>query len=201
MKELRSKVHMCYIQIWSCRFSKMIEKLSRLQNNLYFADSVDVELTWRLLDLQQQLEGFCEIGSIRPSVCPSILLSFHLSGRFLGIVSLVFSKFQHGARNPYEIVHDRTGFSGTNFFAPKIGKMHQKCTKNRGFYNLLKNLVINFYWICSTMKIYIICCVPAQIPYLGKFLFQRNGPECSQPIRLQDFSINHISRTDLCMLI
>ena len=46
------------------------------------------------------------------------------------------------------------------------------------------------------MKTYVICSVPAQIPYLGKFLFLRYGPECSQPIRLQDFLINHISRTN-----
>ena len=52
------------------------------------------------------------------------------------------------------------------FFALKIGKMRQK----QGFLNLLNNLVINFYWICSIMKIYIICCVPGQIPYLGNFL-------------------------------
>ena len=30
-----------------------------------------------------------------------------------------------------------------------------------GFLNLVKNLVFNFYWISSIMKIYIICCVPA----------------------------------------
>ena len=44
------------------------------------------------------------------------------------------------------------------------------------------------------MKIYIICCVPAQIPYLWKFLFLRYGPKCSQPIRLQNFLIKHISK-------
>ena len=42
----------------------------------------------------------------------------------------------------------------------------------------------------------IICCVSAQIPFLGKFLFSRYGPKCSQPIRLQDFLINHISRAN-----
>ena len=42
--------------------------------------------------------------------------------------------------------------------------MNQK----QGFFNLLKNFVIDFYWICSVMKIYTIFCVPAQIPYLGK---------------------------------
>ena len=44
------------------------------------------------------------------------------------------------------------------------------------------------------MEIYIICCVHAQIPFLGQFLFLKYGPKCSQPIRLQDFLINHISR-------
>ena len=79
------------------------------------------------------------------------------------------------------------------FFAPKIGRMN---FQKRSFLNFLKNLVINFYWICSIVKIYITCCVTAQTPYLGKFLFLRCGPKCYQPIRLQDFLINHISRTD-----
>ena len=73
--------------------------------------------------------------------------------------------------------------------SPKIGQKH-------GFLNILKNLVISFYWICSIMKIFIIYCVPAQIPYLKKFWFRRYGPKCSQPIRLLDFLINHVSRTN-----
>ena len=60
------------------------------------------------------------------------------------------------------------------------------------FFILLKGLVLNFNWICSIMKIFIICYVPAQIPYLGKFLFLRYTAKCSQPIRLQDFLINYI---------
>ena len=54
---------------------------------------------------------------------------------------------------------------------------------------------------------HIICCVPAQIPYLGKLLFLRYRPKCSQPIRLQDFLINCIPRSNqwnsltFCMLI
>ena len=36
------------------------------------------------------------------SVLPSVLLSLH----FLGIVSIVFSEFWQGARNPYEVVYD-----------------------------------------------------------------------------------------------
>ena len=64
---------------------------------------------------------------------PSILQSRH----FFEIVSLVSSEFLLGARNPYEVVHDRARFSGKNFFP----KMDQK----QGFLNLLEDLVINFY--------------------------------------------------------
>ena len=109
-------------------------------------------------------------------------------------MSLVFSKFCHDARNPEEVVRDRAGFSRKNFFAPKTGKMGQKWAKNRGFFTILKKFVINFDWICYIMKIFIFCCVPAQIRYLGKFWFLRYGPKCSQPIRLQDFLIKHLSR-------
>ena len=42
-----------------------------------------------------------------------------------------------------------------NFFCPKIGEMGQK----QDFFNLLENLVINFYWIWYIMEIYIIFCV------------------------------------------
>ena len=122
----------------------------------------------------------------------SVLLSFCLCGRFLGIVLLIFSKFWHGARIPCEVMRDRARFSRKKFFTPKIGKMGQR----QDFFNLLEDLVINFYWMWSIMKMYIICCVPAQIPYLGKFLFLRYGPKCSQPIRLQYFLINCISRTN-----
>ena len=135
------------------------------------------------------------MGPVSPSALPTFHLSFHLFGCFLGIVSLFFSKFLCGARNQYEVVCDRAGFSGKKIFAPKIGKMNQKWAKNSFvFFYLLKNLVINFYWICFIMKTYIVSCVPVQIPYLGKILFLRYGPKCSQPIRLQDFLINHISR-------
>ena len=133
------------------------------------------------------------------------LRSFRLSRRFPGIISLVFSEFWLVARNPYELVHDRVGFSSKKN-SLKIGKMYQKWAKN-SFLNLFKKFVINFYWIYSIMTIYIICCVPAQIPFLGKFLFLRYGPKCFQPIRLQDFWTNHISRPNewngliFCMLI
>ena len=46
----------------------------------------------------------------------SFLPSFRLSGLFLGIVSLIFSKFWHGARVPCEVVRDRAGFSAKIFW-------------------------------------------------------------------------------------
>ena len=57
------------------------------------------------------------------------------------------------------------------------------------------------------MKIYNICCVSAEMPYLGNFWFLRYGLKCSLSIRLQDFLIDHISRSNqwnspiFCMLI
>ena len=130
------------------------------------------------------------------------------SEHFLGIVTLAFSEFWHGARNPYEVVHGgQRWIFQKRFFCPKNWKNGPKAGQRQSFLNLLKNFAINFYWICSIMKINIICCDPAQIPYLGKFLFLRYGPKYSQPVRLQDFLINHISRTNqwnsliFCMLI
>ena len=119
-------------------------------------------------------------------------MSFRLSGRFLGIVSLVFSKFWHPARNPYEVVRDRGGFSG-NFF------VFRKWTKNRPktrFLKFLKNLVIIFYWICSIMKIDLFAV------FLHKFHVWENF--CSWDIGLnvlsqsdcRIFLINHISKTN-----
>ena len=131
------------------------------------------------------LEGSYEIGSVRPSVlppfCPGVFLeSYHQSFISFGMSQI----FQ-------------------NFFPQKIGKMDQK----QVFLNLLKSFINNFHWICSIMKIYIICCVLVQVSYLGKLWFLRYGPKCSQPIRLQNFLINNISRTNhwnnliFCMLI
>ena len=70
-----------------------------------------------------------KVGSVRLSVLPSVLLS----RRFLGIASLVFSEIWHGARNSYEIVRDRAGISGNNFFCLKIVKRGPKWAKNKVF--------------------------------------------------------------------
>ena len=84
--------------------------------------------------------------SIFLSIFPSVLLS----GRFRGIVSLVFSKFLHGTRNPYEIGMTEPDFS-ERFFAPKIGKMDHKWARNRVVWIYWKILSLIFtefvlYW-------------------------------------------------------
>ena len=132
-------------------------------------------------------------SSVFPSILPSVLLYVH----FLVVVSLVFSKFWHGARNPYEVVRDRARFSRKFCLPSKLGKWAKRGQKR--FFEFIENFLnftINLYWIRSIMKTYIFCSVPAQIPFLRKFWFMRFGPKCSQPIRLQEFLINHISRTN-----
>ena len=56
-------------------------------------------------------------------------MKYGLSGRFLGVVSLVFSKFWHDARNPYEVVRDDQIFQKKNFLLQKLGEW----AKNRVF--------------------------------------------------------------------
>ena len=89
----------------------------------------------------------------------TVLLSFRLSGCFLGIASLVFSKFWHGARNPYEVVCDIAGFSRKKKISPKIERMDQKWAKNMVFefiekfwHSFLLNLVYNenLYYLLSS---------------------------------------------------
>ena len=87
-------------------------------------------------------------------------------------------------------------FLEKNFFCPLNWGNGPKMAPKQVFFNLLGNLLTNFYRLWSIMKIYIICCVAAQIPYLRKCLFLRYGAKCSQPVRLQDFLISHISRTN-----
>ena len=44
---------------------------------------------------------------------------------------------------------------------------------------------------------FIICCVPAEILYLGKILFLRCRPKYSQPIKLHNFQMNSFSTAKL----
>ena len=57
--------------------------------------------------------------------------------RFLGIVSLVFPKFWHGARNQYGVKRERVGFSGKKIFLKKLGKWTKNEPK-RGFFEFIE---------------------------------------------------------------
>ena len=81
---------------------------------------------------------------ISPSICPSFRLSIL---RFVQAFSwkCIVSFFQILAGNSHEDVHGRAWFSGKKILPPNLGKWIKTCwTKNRVFWNLLKNLVINF---------------------------------------------------------
>ena len=131
---------------------------------------------------------------LRTIVCPS----FPQSNSFLRIGSLVSSETQCGVRCGF--MHDRARFYGKKIFAKKIRKVIQERAWNRVFLSLLKNLVINFYWIGSLTKNDFICCVPIQILYLEKKFSLRCGPKCSQPIRLHYFK-SFISLKSWCKFI
>ena len=160
---------------------------SRIIQNL----SVTVHFLFRIIEtptVARRVLWNRVFPSFRPyvfaSVCPSVFLELHH----------YFSEFWHGAKNSFEVKRDRARFSRKTFLPEKLGKWSKNGPK-QGFFNWLSNFVINFFWICSIMEIYIICCVPARIPYLIKCLFLWCGPKCSQSIRLQNFLISNISRT------
>ena len=117
---------------------------------------------------------------------PSILSSVLLSKRFLAIV-LVFSEYWHSARNPYEVVCDWAEFSQKKFFCPKIWENGPKMGQKQGFLNLSKDLVFNFLLnLFYNENLYYLLCSSTNpiFLFLGKFLFLRYGPKCSQLNRL-----------------
>ena len=82
------------------------------------------------------------------------------------------------------------------YFCPKNGENGWKVGQKWGFLIILENLVINFFWIWSIKKVYIICCIFAQIPYLRKMWFLRYGSKYSWTIKLQDFLTISLEETD-----
>ena len=81
------------------------------------------------------------------------------------------------------------------FLLQKLGKW----TKNRPktwLFQFIENFghyfLLNLFY---NEDIYYLLC-PCTDPIIGETFFLRNGPKCCQPIRLLDFFINHISRTN-----
>ena len=94
-------------------------------------------------------------------------------------------------------------FSEKKFFPKKLGTWTKNGPKTE-FFEFIEKFCHHF--LLNLFYNYVICYIPEQTPYLGKFLFLKYGPKCSQIMRLQDFLINHISRTNqrnsliFCML-
>ena len=81
-------------------------------------------------------------------------------------------------------------------FSRKIFPLKLENRPKTGFFEFIEefchwfflNLFYNenlYYLLCSCTN-----------PIFGKKFFQRCGPKCCEPIRLQDFLINHIFRTN-----
>lgn len=77
------------------------------------------------------MKGSCKIGSV--------YLSVRLDLRFLGIGSLILSKFWHAAKNLNEIMRDTAVY-------------YRKHGSKLGVFGIYWNLVINFSWISSIMN-------------------------------------------------
>ena len=125
---------------------------------------------------------------------PSFCLSFHLSGHFW-IVSLTFSKFWHGVRNPYEVGHGSWIFQ-EKFFCPQNLENGPKMGQKQFFFNLLGNLFLDFYWIWPIMKIYIIFYLLLFILLCTNSIFRKMFvlEIWTKMLYLQKNYINHISR-------
>ena len=98
---------------------------------------------------------------IHPSFCPPSTI-------FLKFYHYFFLNFGLVPETHMKLCMTELDFSEKIFALQKL----ENCPKmdpKQVFLNLLKNVGINFYWICSRMKFYSICCVPVQIPYLKNF--------------------------------
>ena len=118
-------MQICHLKHLLCEVKILARTLDRY---LYF---MNFSFAWLVVPSQYGMIKFCSLKMIKylcnlacyrnfeNRVCQSLCLSFHLSGHFLGIVSLFFSKFWHGSRKPHEVVRDRAGFSGEKKFCPR----------------------------------------------------------------------------------
>ena len=92
-----------------------------------------------------------------------------------------FFNFGLVLKNHLKLCGIKLDCSGKTFLPPKLGKLTKTMSKT-GFFNLLRKFFTNFDWIHFIMKIYIVCCVPAKISYLRKFLFPRYCGDTGQNV-------------------
>ena len=100
------------------------------------------------------------------SVGFSALLSFHPSvwNVFSELNHRIFIKLWNIFRNPYEVLHNRTGFFEEKKFASKMAQNWPKLV----LIKVSKVLVINVFCIWWIMWVYIICYILVQIQWLVK---------------------------------
>ena len=86
-----------------------------------------------------RLEGSCEIGSVHPS---SVLLS----RRFLGMVSLVFSKFWHVLESHIMLCLTESDFPKKKFAPKKFFLLNLCCNENFSQMSYLGKFLVSEIW-------------------------------------------------------
>ena len=147
---------------------------------------------WLLFGPPAMAGRFYGLGSVLPSVHPSIRMSLLLSGRFRGIDQLVFSETLYGVKVPYGDVRERADFFGKIPFKQKWSKMAQ----NLGFWTFQENLSISFVRKWCRMKVLMTLSHSEKLSYVGKIWFSSYGQKCSRPIRSQYSLILNTSLVD-----
>ena len=121
-----------------------------------------------LLDLQQIMEASYEIWFVHP-VCLDILLSICLSGCFLGSKSLLFSKFWHIVKNPYEDEYNIAGSLEGKHLPQNLGKWTKYETKNVFFFKFIEKFCN--YSFQNLFYNESLCCL---LYSCTNFIFERN---------------------------
>ena len=149
-----------------------------MKQNQAFFHGICLNLTSSFFGL---LEGPYEIVSVRPSI-----LSVFSSVWVFSWNCIIFSKFWHHARNPFEVLHDRAKFSRKFFLLQKDREVDKKWAKIRVFSiyrNILSLIFLNLFY--NVNLCYLLCSYTN--PMFGNFFSLRYGPKSSQPIRLLVF--------------
>ena len=152
----------------------ILERSARESSTPIAMKNVQAKIAWKTLPSVSSSRGLISKKNIRIRYfgLPAVAFRppFRLSGHFLGIVSLVFSKYWHGARNPYEIVCYSRIFWKRFLLPQKLGKWTKKWTKNRFFKIYWKKYHQFSLNLCYNENLYYLQCSCAN-PIIGKILF------------------------------
>ena len=121
----------CVIGVITFIWRLLINQLKTITNDYWIPSTSWKDPTKKAPSIHPSTH--CPIHLSIPHLSPDIFLEFH---------HYFFSKFWCGVTNPYEAVHEKASVFEKKFFLPQNGG---KWAKNRFFLNLLKNLII-FFW-------------------------------------------------------